>query len=82
MLTPDFHEKELQIVASSDGWDYHKHAAWYFREVQQRPTHLEQLFELQIARNELISIFERLAQGIIRPVKVFVSYDDTRNPLS
>jgi len=50
---------------------------WYFREVQQRSTHLEQLFELRIDRNELISTFERLAEGVIRPIKVFVSYGDT-----
>lgn len=74
VLTSDFHEKELKIIGSSDGWDYHKHAAWYFHEVQQRSTHLEQLFELQIAHDELISTFERLAEGVIRPVKVFVSY--------
>ena len=74
VLTPDFHAKELQIVGSSDGWDYHRHAAWYFRHVQQHATHLEQLFELYIARDELISVFEQLAQGTIRPVKICVSY--------
>lgn len=77
VLTSDFHEKELQIVGSSDGWDYHQHAAWYFHEVQQHPTHLEQLFELQIARDELISAFEQLAEGAIHPIKVFVSYNNT-----
>jgi alcohol dehydrogenase len=75
VLTSDFHEKELQITGSSDGWDYHKHAAWYFRNVQQHSTYLEQLFELRIDRDELISTFEQLAQGNIRPVKAFVSYE-------
>lgn len=73
-LTSAFHEKELQLVASSDGWDYHRHAAWYFHEVQQRQTCLEQLFELQIPRDELISTFEQLAAGSMRPVKVLVRY--------
>ncbi|GAC1482209.1 MAG: alcohol dehydrogenase catalytic domain-containing protein [Ktedonobacteraceae bacterium] len=75
VLTSDFHEKELQIVGSSDGWDYHQHAAWYFHEVQRHTTHLEQLFELVIARDELISTFEQLAEGNIHPIKVFVSYN-------
>ena len=75
VLTSDFHEKELQIIGSSDGWDYHQHAAWYFLEVQQHSTPLEQLFELQITRDELISTFEQLAEGDIHPIKVFVSYD-------
>lgn len=29
-LTPAFHAKELQIIASSDGWSYHMHADWLF----------------------------------------------------
>jgi alcohol dehydrogenase len=76
VLTSDFHEKELQIIGSSDGWDYHKHATWYFREVQQHLTCLEEIFELRIAHDELISTFERLAEGDIRPVKVLVSYNN------
>jgi alcohol dehydrogenase len=75
VLTTDFHEKELQVIGSSDGWDYHQHAAWYFRVVQQHWTCLEQLFELQIARDELITTFEQLANGDIRPVKVLVTYE-------
>ncbi len=75
VLTSDFHEKELQIIGSSDGWDYHQHAAWYFRQVQQHSTCLEQLFELRMTRDELISTFEQLAEGDIHPIKVFVSYE-------
>ncbi len=75
VLTSDFHEKELQIIGSSDGWDYHKHAMWYFRDMQHHSTFLEQLFELRIARDELISTFEQLAEGTIHPVKVLVSYE-------
>jgi len=62
-------------MRSSDGWDYHQRPAWYFHEVQQHPTHLEQLFELRIARDELVSTFEQLAQGGIHPIKVLVSYN-------
>ncbi|MHB8597924.1 MAG: zinc-dependent alcohol dehydrogenase [Ktedonobacteraceae bacterium] len=80
VLTSDFHEKELQITGSSDGWDYHKHAVWYFRYVQQHSTCLEQLFELRIAHDELISTFEQLAQADIRPVKAFVSYQKEAIP--
>lgn len=80
VLIPDFHEKELHIVGSSDGWDYDTHAAWYFRHVQQYATCLEQLFELRVARAELISTFERLALGEIRPLKVLVSYENAMNP--
>jgi alcohol dehydrogenase len=29
-LQPEFYEKELKIVGSSDGWDYQEHAKWYF----------------------------------------------------
>lgn len=74
VLTSDFHEKELQIIGSSDGWDYHQHAAWYFHQVQQHVTHLERLFELRIARDELILTYAQLAAGSIQPMKVFVSY--------
>ena len=74
VLTPAFHEKELQIVGSSDGWDYHEHAAWYFHEVLRRPTLLEQLFEIEVASKELITVFEQLATGTIQPIKVLVHY--------
>ena len=30
-LTPHFHARELSVVGSSDGWDYHAHAAWFGR---------------------------------------------------
>jgi alcohol dehydrogenase len=75
VLAPAFHEKELSIVASSDGWDYHTHAAWYFHELQQRPSHLERLFDLHIARSDLVTTFEQLATGAIHPVKVLIHYD-------
>jgi alcohol dehydrogenase len=73
-LLPAFHEKELNIISSSDGWDYHKHAAWYFQEMQRNPTKLEQLFEEEIAHNDLSHTFARLAKGSSLPVKILVHY--------
>ena len=74
LLEPAFHAKELQVVGSSDGWDYQLHAAWYFQEIQRHPTPLEELFQLQIPSDELISTFSQLALGVIRPTKVMVHY--------
>ena len=74
LLEPAFHAKELQIIGSSDGWDYHLHAAWYFQEIQRHSTFLEELFQLQIPSDELISAFSQLALGVIRPTKVMVHY--------
>jgi alcohol dehydrogenase len=74
-LTPAFHERELRVVSTSNGWDYQEHAAWYFPTVRQKPTRLELLFEQEIARSELIATFERLANSSSRPVKVLVHYE-------
>lgn len=75
VLTPAFHEKELQLVGSSDGWDYHEHAAWYFEQIRQHPPHLEELFEARVAADELTATFAQLAAGALQPVKVLVNYD-------
>ncbi len=74
-LIPAFHEKELNIVGSSDGWDYQKHAHWYFHEIQQEANHLEQLFEKEIAHTELTPTFEQLAREHSPPVKILVHYE-------
>ncbi len=74
VLAPAFHEKELQLVGSSDGWNYSEHAAWYFREVQRRPTYLEELFEIRVPAGELIATFAQLASGTIQPVKALIDY--------
>jgi alcohol dehydrogenase len=73
-LIPAFHEKELSIVGSSDGWDYPVHAAWYFEELQRHPAPLEQLFDLEIAREQLPQTFAGLADGRIQALKVLVRY--------
>ena len=75
VLTPAFHKKELQIVGSSDGLDYQEHARWFFRLERRQLNKLEQIFDYKTTANELISIFEGLADGTIKTTKVFVRYD-------
>ena len=74
-LVPAFHAKELQIIGSSDGWDYHQHAAWYFDYVRKNQRDLEQLFELHITDKELKGTFNQLAKGEIAPIKILVKYN-------
>lgn len=77
VLSPHFHEKELHIIGSSDGWNYQEHARWYFSYLQEhpQPAHLlESLFEYTATANELADTFEKLANGEISPIKVFVRY--------
>ncbi|MCV5348947.1 hypothetical protein OFM93_28125, partial [Escherichia coli] len=69
-----FYQKELQIIGSSDGYDYQKHADWFFSQIEQIPL-LEEIFQHEIQYTELIQCFEELSQGIITPLKVFVSYE-------
>jgi alcohol dehydrogenase len=75
MLTPAFHEKELQVVGSSDGWDYQQHAAWYFDELRTTPTRLADVFQIEIRPETLPATFEQLARRETTPVKVLVRYD-------
>jgi alcohol dehydrogenase len=79
MLTPAFHEKELMIVGSSDGWDYQKHAELFFNFVSDHITNLEDLFNYHTTNDNLITTFELLATGAIVPIKVLVYYN-TDNP--
>lgn len=71
-LTPTFYEKELRLVGSSDGWDYHEHAAWFFKTAPHVP-HLEQLFEKTVSARDLVGCFERLLTDAT-PLKVLVLY--------
>ena len=73
-LAPAFHEKELSVVGSSDGWDYHEHARWFFDVVRGDEPRLEDIFELETDFEELPSLFERMATGEVTPVKVLVRY--------
>ncbi len=75
LLAPAFHEKELLVMGSSDGWDYHAHAAWYFDVVRENAHGLEQVFEHFITAHDLIATFGELASGAIAPLKVLVRYE-------
>lgn len=73
-LAPAFHEKELRIFGSSDGWDYHAHSAWYFDLLRRQSTSLSEIFQYSVASSDLPETFARLAGQEIEPVKVFVEY--------
>ncbi|SDC08699.1 alcohol dehydrogenase [Bacillus wiedmannii] len=73
-LTADFYRKELQIIGSSDGYDYQKHADWFFNQIEQTPW-IEGIFQHEIHYNALEKCFEELSERIITPLKVFVSYE-------
>ncbi|MED1559896.1 alcohol dehydrogenase catalytic domain-containing protein [Bacillus paramycoides] len=73
-LTADFYGKELQIIGSSDGYDYQKHADWFFNQIEYT-TFIEEIFQHEIQYARLIQCFEELSQGIISPLKVYVSYE-------
>lgn len=75
VLAPAFHEKELKIVGSSDGWNYQEHARWYFEVVRKHTYNLERLFNYRTTMDDLVATFERLANGAVTPTKVFVRYD-------
>lgn len=70
-----FHEKELMIVGSSDGWDYQEHAKWFFTMVREHSHNLENIYDYQTRADNLIATFELLATGAIAPTKVLVLYN-------
>jgi alcohol dehydrogenase len=76
VLTPDFHEKELHIVASSDGLDYHEHAAWFFPYIRNNPILLERLFQVTTTAEQLPQMFEQMANNDTPPIKVFIRYNE------
>ncbi len=78
VLRPEFHDKELAVFGSSDGWDYREHARWFFDVVRGAETGLEEIFDLRVYVDDLPSTFENLANGTVRPVKVLVDYRTTR----
>ncbi|MES5919457.1 alcohol dehydrogenase catalytic domain-containing protein [Bacillus cereus group sp. RP37] len=73
-LTADFYRKELQIIGSSDGYDYQKHADWFFNQIEQTPW-IEEIFQHEIHYSTLEQCFAELSKGTINPLKVFVSYE-------
>jgi alcohol dehydrogenase len=73
-LAPAFHARELRLAASSDGWNYQRHAHWYFERVCEGMPELEALFQEQVTADALPQTFARLADGERAPVKVLVRY--------
>lgn len=78
VLRPEFHQKELTAVGSSDGWDYRKHARWFFDAIRGSETGLERIFDLRVGAEDLARTFENLADEKVRPVKVLVDYPTLR----
>ncbi len=78
-LTPHFHERELHLVASSDGWDYRQHAAWFFAVLIDDPdagAALDALYDWRIPAANLPDAFARMAAGA-PPLKVLVEWSHT-----
>lgn len=73
VLDTAFHERELSVVASSDGEDYPGHAEAFWVRWRETRAPLGSLFEWRVAASELPEAFERAATGA-PPVKIFVSY--------
>lgn len=73
-LIANFYQKELQIIGSSDGYHYQKHADWFFEEIGKTPF-IEEIFQHEIHYTSLIECFDELSLGIIKPLKVYVSYE-------
>lgn len=72
ILTPDFHTRELSVVASSDGEDYPGHAQAFFNHWRETKVPLDKLFTLRVSAGDLPKTFERMLTD--PPLKVFVSY--------
>ena len=73
-LSTQFHSKELTIIGSSDGWDYHEHAIWYWRYAEE-DTLARTIFDVTVAADDLPQMFASLASGEVRAVKVLVNYN-------
>ena len=71
-LTPEFHARELSVVASSDGEDYPGYAQKFFEYWRGTRAPLDKLFTVRITADELPETFEQLA--VTKPIKVFVDY--------
>lgn len=74
VLSPAFHHKELTVIGSSDGWDYQRHAQWFFDYVQREKPPLDLLFDTRIKHTQLPETFAQLANGSLSAIKVFVDY--------
>ena len=56
-LLPEFHARELRVVASSDGEGYPGHAAAFFRYWRETRTPLAELFTLRVKAEDLTEVF-------------------------
>lgn len=72
VLLPEFHARELRIVASSDGDDYPAHAAAFFRYWLRTRAPLDELFTVRVTAEALPEVFAGLLED--PPLKVFASY--------
>ena len=73
-LSTNFHSKELSIIGSSDGWDYHEHAIWYWRYAED-DTLANLIFDCTVSAEDLPQIFTKLASGDLSAIKVLVNYN-------
>lgn len=73
-LSAHFHHKELTLIASSDGWDYQRHATWFWQITENDNILAVLLFDLTISHMDLPETFLKLSKESINPVKVLVNY--------
>lgn len=73
-LSSHFREKQLSLIASHDPRDYHKHAIWFWRLVEDDHSLAEALFDVTVPHMELPVTIGKIAKGIINPIKVLVNY--------
>lgn len=77
-LTANFHQRQLNIIGSSDCPDYHAHARWFFPLATRHQGVLEQLFDHQVRPAGLPATFAALASGDLLATKVLVHYGTSR----
>ena len=74
ILTPHFHQRQLQVVGSSDCPDYHAHARWFFPHATRHEAALRQLFDRRVHWSGLPATVAALASGEITATKVLIEY--------
>ncbi|MFD2831409.1 zinc-dependent alcohol dehydrogenase [Corticicoccus populi] len=75
-LSQDFFDKELSIVKSNDGYNYHAHADWLFSIEQNKLKQLNNIFDMEVHQTDLITLFEHLDNQTVQPIKVLVHYSE------
>lgn len=74
ILTPDFHQRQLLVVGSSDCPDYRAHARWFFPLAARHEAILRQLFDYRAHWSNLPATFAALASGDLMATKIFIEY--------